>query len=198
MGLSFHYSGRIANPESLPELIEEVEDIAKVYGWKYFVFNRQFPDNTIMNFEYTDSLYGICFTPTNCETVDFCFLSNGRMSSAAHLQFWGQSDDPKEKEYLYLLSVKTQYAGIDVHLFIIHLFRYLNEKYLADFKMSDEGEYWETNDENVLKKNFKRYTELIDGFASAIQNQPIKADEDIETYFLRLMKQIKDQKNQKE
>ena len=198
MGLSFHYSGRIANPESLPELIEEVEDIAKVVGWKYFVFDRQFPENTVGKLEYTDLFYGICFTPTGCETVNICFLSNGRMSSISHLKFWGQSDDAQEKEYLYMLSVKTQYAGIDVHLFIIHLFRYLNEKYFVDFEMSDEGEYWETNDENVLKKNFKRYTELIDGFASAIQNHPIKGDEDIETYFLRLMKHIKDQKNREE
>ena len=198
MGLSFHYSGRIANPDSLPELIEEIEDIAKVYKWKYFVFDRQFPENTVGKPEYTDLLYGICITPPGCETVDICFLSNGRMSSVSHLQFWGQSDNAKEKEYLYMLSVKTQYAGVDLHLFIIQLFRYLNQKYFADFTMSDEGEYWETNDVIVLKKNFKRYTELIDGFASAIQNQPIKTDEDIETYFLRLMKQIHDQKNLEE
>jgi len=198
MGLSFHYSGRIANPESLPELIEEIEDIAKVFNWKYFVFERQFPEKTIVYSDYNQQLYGICFTPTNCETVDICFLSNGRMSSAAHLQFWGKTDEQPEREYLYMLSVKTQYAGRDVHLFIIRLFRYLNEKYFADFKLSDEGEYWETNDEYLLKKNFDRYTELIDGFASAIQNQPIRMDEDMETYFLRLMKQIHDHKNQDE
>jgi len=196
MGLSFHYSGRIANPEFLPELIEEIEDIAKVFNWKYFVFERQFPDNTVGNPNYNQHLYGICFTPTNCETIDICFLSNGRMSSAEHLQFWGKTNEQPERDYLYMLSVKTQYAGSDVHLFVIQLFRYLNVKYLADFKLSDDGRYWETNDESVLKKNFVRYTELIEGFASAIQNQPIEMDENMENYFIRLIRQIHEQKDQ--
>lgn len=195
MGLSFHYSGRIANPASLLDLIEEIEDIAKVHGWKYFVFDRQFSEDMIGKPDYNQRIYGICFTPPNCETVDICFLSNGRMSSAAHLQFWGKTDDQAEREYLYMLSVKTQYAGIEIHQFLIQLFRYLNGKYFADFTMSDEGEYWETNDLTLLKTNFKRYTELIDGFVSAIESIPIKAGEDVESYFLRLMKEINDKKN---
>lgn len=42
MGLSFHYNGRISKAELLPELIDEIQDIAKAYNWKYFVFDRQF------------------------------------------------------------------------------------------------------------------------------------------------------------
>jgi hypothetical protein len=198
MGLSFHYSGRIANPARLPDLIEEIEDIAKVHDWKYFVFDRLFPEDVIGKQAYNQRIYGICFTPPNCETVDICFLSNGRMSSAAHLQFWGKTEVQEEREYLYMLSVKTQYAGIEIHQFLIQLFRYLNAKYFADFTMSDEGEYWETNDLTLLKTNFKRYTELIDGFVSAIESIPIKAGEDIESYFLRLMKEINDKKNREE
>lgn len=198
MGLSFHYSGRVGNPASLLDLIEEIEDIAKVHDWKYFVFDRQFPEDSIGKPDYNQRIYGICFTPPNCETVDICFLSNGRMSSAAHLQFWGKTDDQEEREYLYMLSVKTQYAGIEIHQFLIQLFRYLNAKYFADFKMSDEGEYWETNDLTLLKTNFKRYTELVDGFVSAIESIPIKAGEDVESYFLRLMKEINDKKNREE
>jgi len=198
MGLSFHYSGRIANPDSLPELIEEVKDICKVNNWKYFVFDRQFPKNTVGKTDYTDRLYGICFTPPECEMVDVSFLSNGRMSSAMLLQNWGDSDEVDEKEYLYMISVKTQYAGIDIHRNIIQLFRYLNEKYLADFAMSDEGEYWETNDEEVLKENFRRYTTLIDGFAFALENQAREEGEDMETYLLRLAQQVHDRRKQEE
>ncbi|MDO8929781.1 MAG: hypothetical protein Q7J86_15305 [Bacteroidota bacterium] len=198
MGLSFHYSGRIAKPASLSDLIEEIEDIAKVHNWKYFVFDRLFPENMIGKPYYNQRIYGICFTPPNCETVDICFLSNGRMSSAANLQFWGKTDEQAEREYLYMLSVKTQYAGIEIHQFLIQLFMYLNAKYFADFTMTDEGEYWETNDLSLLKTNFKRYTELIDGFVSAIESIPIKAGEDVESYFLRLMKEINDKKNREE
>lgn len=198
MGLSFHYSGRIANPASLPDLIEEVQDIAKAFNWKYFIFDRQFPENTIGKPDYNQRIYGICFTPPECETIDICFLSNGRMSSASHLQFFGKSDVQEEREYLYMLSVKTQYAGIETHKFVIQLFRHLNTKYFTDFTLSDEGRYWETNDENLLKATFKRYTELIDGFASALKNYPIKTGEDIESYFIRLINKINDQKNRDE
>lgn len=41
MGLSFYYSSSIANPELLPELIDEIKDVAKVYDWKYNVYERQ-------------------------------------------------------------------------------------------------------------------------------------------------------------
>jgi len=194
MGLSFHYSGNIANPALLPELIEEIQDIAKMYNWKYVVFERQFPENAFGKIEYNQNIYGICFTPPNCETIDICFLSNGRMSSISHLKFFGKADDQEEQEYLYMLSVKTQYAGVELHQFVIQLFRYLNKKYFAEFKMSDEGSYWETNDLALLQSTFKRYTDLINGFASALEYIPVQTGETIETYFERLMKLLHDKK----
>lgn len=198
MGLSFHYSGKIANPDSLPDLIDEVVDICKVYHWNYRVFERQFPENTVGKADYNSQLYGICFTPPECEIVNVCFLSNGRLSGPLLLQSWGNSTVKEEKEYLYMLSVKTQYAGVSIHRNIVQLFRYLNEKYLADFTMSDEGEYWETNDEEVLKENFKRYTDLIDGFALALESQQKEEGEDIVTYLLRMAQQLHDRRKGKD
>jgi len=128
MGLSFHYSGRIANPDLLSELIVEIEDIAKVYRWKYNIYERHFPENSIGKPDYNQDIYGITFTPTNCETISVSFLSNGRLSSPSHLVFWGHTPEQPEREYLYMLSVKTQYAGAELHMFIIQLFHYLNNK----------------------------------------------------------------------
>lgn len=198
MGLSFHYSGRIANPERLPDLIDEVVDICKTFKWNYHVFERQFPKDTIGKDIHDQKLYGLCYTPPECEMVDVCFLSNGRMSGPMLLQSWGNSTNPNEKKYLYGISVKTQYAGIEIHRNIIQLFRYLNEKYLADFTMSDEGEYWETNDLELLKENFNRYTDLIDGFALALESQDKREGEDIVAYLLRMAQQLHDRRKGKE
>ncbi len=167
MGLSFHYIGSIAKPELLPELIEEIQDIAKVYNWEYFIFDRQFPDNSLDVNGYNQNIYGICFTPPGSETISICFLSNGRMSNLVHLKFYGKTEEQQEHEFLYMLSVKTQYSSVETHQFIIQLFRYLNKKYFTGFKLIDEGEYWETNDETLLKQNFKRNADLINGFVSA-------------------------------
>jgi hypothetical protein len=190
MGLSIHYSGRISKPELLPALIEEVEEIVKIYQWPYDVFERHFPPDTFGKKEYNDSIYGISFTPANCETIPVCFLSNGRISDIFHLDLFGRSKNPKERKYVYMLSVKTQFAGIEIHSFIIELFRYLNKKYFAGFKMIDEGSYWETHDKELLEFNFKKYNMLINAFSSALENYPMLPDENVENYVLRLLNYI--------
>jgi hypothetical protein len=191
MGLSFHYSGSIANPEFLPQLIDEVRDIATVYNWEYKEYEREFPKDSVGQAEYNQYIYGISFTPPQCETISICFLSNGRMSSHAHLLFYGKTDEQPESDYLYMLSVKTQFASAVLHQSIIQLFRHLNKKYFANFTLSDEGSYWETNDIELLKTNFKRNSDLINGFSSAIEAIPMLPDETIEAYFERLMNLIK-------
>lgn len=190
MGLSFHFSGRLAKPEHLPELIDEVCEIAKINHWEYHIFERQFTENTFGKSEYNQNIYGISFTPPGCETVPICFLSNGRMSSFLHLEFHGETAQQPESNYLYMLAVKTQYAGMGTHLFIIQLFRYLNTKYFADFNLTDEGGYWETNDIEVLKANFKKYDAIMSGFSSALECIPMKPEELLEEYFDRLIKVV--------
>ena len=192
MGLSFHYSGSIASPELLPELMDEVRDIAKVYHWDVHEFEREFPEGAFGKGEFSQDFYGVVFSPPECEPVWICFLSNGRISSPMHLQFWGGAKEPPESEYLYMISVKTQYAGIEIHQFIIDLFRYLSEKYFSSFDLKDEGEYWETNNIEVLKANFNKYTSLMNSFTSALEIIPKVSGESLEEYFLRLMKMIQD------
>ncbi len=190
MGLSFHYSGSFNAEASLPAMIKEVKDIVEVFKWQYYVYEEEFPAGSIGKAEYNQNIYGISFTPPGCETVFLCFLSNGKMSSAPNLQFYGNSKNKEEAEYLYMLSTKTQYAGIEIHKLVIHLLKYLNGKYLQDFTVMDEGEYWETGDEKLLEDIFKRYTFLIEGFTSSLENYPKKDDESFEAYIERLAQQL--------
>ena len=197
MGLSIHYSGSF-NPEaSLSAMIEEVKDIADIYKWKYFVFDNTFPPDSFGRAEYTDHIYGICFTPPGCETVDLCFLSNGKMSSISHLKFFGNSQNKEYQKYLYMLSVKTQYAGVEIHKLIIHLIKYLDSKYLKDVTVNDEGHYWETGNEILLRDTFKKYTDLIENFTSSLEIYPMLPGESYEDYFKRLMIQIHDKERKK-
>ncbi len=190
MGLSFHYSGSFNPQASLSEMIEEVKDIVDLYKWKYFVFDDTFPPDSLGLAEYSENIYGICFTPPDCETVDLCFLSNGKMSSISHLKFFGNSQNKEYQKYLNLLSVKTQYAGAETHKLIIHLLKYLDGKYLHNFVVHDEGYYWETGDEILLTETFKKYTDLIENFATSIEIYPKLKGESFEAYFERLMKKI--------
>ncbi len=89
-------------------------------------------------------------------------------------------------------------SHVETHQFIIQLFRYLNKKYFTGFKLIDEGEYWETNDETLLKKNFKRNADLINSFVSAHENFPILPGETTEEYLERLIKTIADKRKKGE
>jgi hypothetical protein len=191
MGLSLHYNGKFSNPESLQQMIEEVEDIARIYKWKYTIYNTDFPAGAFNNKSHDNKVYGISFTPPDCETVSLCFLSNGRMSCSALLKFYGNSTDKTNQEYLYMVSVKTQFAGWQIHLFIVHLLKYLSKKYFSEFKVNDEGQYWETNDEEGLKQIFNRYNQLLNTVSIAFETFPVNEGETMSTYIERMMVFVK-------
>jgi len=194
MGLSIHYSGRFKKDASLIEMIEEVKDIANIYGWEYTIGNTHFPENSFESETYDDEIYGIYFSPPQCETISITFLSNGKMSSIPNVMFYGNSNDPQHKIYLYTLSAKTQFAGSVIHKVVIHLIRYLSNKYIDEFKMTDEGQYWETMDEAILEQNFKRHTAVIDGVADSLNNLPKEPSESFDNYIERILKIIKEKK----
>lgn len=198
MGLSIYYSGRFREASSLPKMIDEIKDIAETFKWDFTIYNEQFPkNNNSHDLMHDGKVYGISFTPPECETVSISFLSNRKMSSNAHLEFYGNTDKEPYSKYLYMLSVKTQFAGIEVHKFIIQLFRYLEKKnYFEEFSLIDDGKYWETGDEKLLANIFKKNVELLDSFSFAIESIPIKNGESYEKYFERVINMINARKKE--
>jgi hypothetical protein len=191
MGLSFHYKGALRNPTLLKKLIEEVTDIAQTNQWKFHVFEEAFPSPIFTLDSYNDSIYGICFSPPNCEVVCLTFLSNGKMCAFYNLESSKVSENDLDENYL---SVKTQFAGPEIHKQLIIIFDYINKKYLENFDLSDEGNYWETKNDQLLKDTFEKYTNLINGFDSLLNNIPIGENETIEAYLIRIA-EINNKKN---
>ena len=199
MGVSIYYSGRFNKNAILSDLITEVKEIAETFQWKYEVYQEAFPVETNETQSHDGEIYGISFTPPECEPVSICFLSNYRMSNYMHLKFYGHSENQAEKEYLYMPFTKTQFCGPAVHKTIIELFHYLhNKNYFTEFKLKDDGEYWETRDEQLLDQKFKENGKLIDDFSLAFETIPHKPEEDYEQYFERIIKIIADRKNDDE
>ncbi len=188
MALTFHYSGSIKKEASLSELIAEVKDIAEINGWKYHIYDSNLPATGLGKDTFDGMLYGISFNPTGSEAVWLCFLSNGRLTSPELLQIYGDTDKVTERKNLYLVSTKTQYAGIAAHKIIINLLKYIQRKYLAEFKVYDEGQYWETGDEILLEEIFRRYSTSTNAVGRALnvyERLPNESDED---YFKRILK----------
>lgn len=112
------------------------------------------------------------------------------MTSAVRLKYFGTSSESPNEELLYALSTKTQFAGIQVHIFIIKLLKYLSKKYFIDFTLSDEGKYWETGDEKLLAEIFATYNSFLDEVNNAFQNFPMQKGETFEIYFERVLNWI--------
>lgn len=193
MGLSIYYKGRFGSKASLQEMIAEVKDTAEIYKWEYHIFETEFNPAELQKKNTNQSIYGIIFSPPGSEPVQLTYLSNGRMSSPfiqEHIE--GTDDDEKLR---YNLFTKTQFAGFEVHRIIIDFLKYLNKKYFQEFELIDESQYWETGDENVLRQNFKRYNDLMDQFASGLENIKLNENESIDDFIIRVAKNMKPGEN---
>lgn len=140
MGLSIHYSGRLKHIALLPQLVEEVKDVCNILGWRYYEDNDEVAK-------------GISFTPPESETLNFTFRPTGELVNKMYLHY---NIEPSNT-----ISVKTQFAGIEVHVAIIRLLKHLSAQYFSQFDLKDEGEYWETGDEEVLQKNVGAYNNML-------------------------------------
>jgi hypothetical protein len=183
MGLSFHYKGALKNPILLKKMIEEVADISQVHQWKFHVFEEAFPNQTFTLDPYNNSIYGICFSPPNCEVVCLTFMCSGKMCAFYNFESSKASANELDENYL---SVKTQFAGPEIHKQLINIFDYLNKRYFENFDLTDEGNYWETKNDQLLEDTFEKYTNLINGFDSLLDNIPIGAHETVEEYLIRI------------
>ena len=185
MGLSIHYNGKLNKATELALLINEVKEIAVTKKWRYFIFEDTFEQNSFSEIATIEKLYGIMITPPESEPLCFSFLSNGRMCGILNYKTI-QTNQTIEDELTYQLTTKTQYAGPQIHKEIILLLDYICKKYLINFECQDEGQFWETRDENLLNLNFKKYTNFIDSFSSSMEMIPVNENEKIEDYIMRL------------
>lgn len=218
MGLSFHYRGSLKSAETLPALVEEVEDICNVLGWKCTVFETEFPDNKFLS-PIDDEDYGILFSPPSCEPVSLVFDSEGKIYTpwlkdilnkhksgevkviTVKLNLDDENPEPEISEnseefdpsdMVYSISVKTQFAGAEMHVQLMELLRYLSDKYLAEFHIQDESDYWETRNMETLHKKMDLLNQFMDTFQDMIENQNIKNPKDFIAFLKQLSKQIKE------
>lgn len=217
MGFSFHYRGRLKLAKTLPALVEEVEDICKVLNWKCQVFETEFPKNEFIS-PINDKDYGILFNPPSCEPVSLVFDSEGKIYTpwlkeiltkhksgevkviTVKLNLDDDNSEPEISEnsdefdpldMVYSISVKTQFASAESHVQLMELLRYLSEKYLTEFYIQDESDYWESRNMDTLHKKMHKINLFMDTFQDMMSNQNIKDPKDFIAFLKRLAQQIK-------
>jgi len=141
MGVTIHYRGRLNHSEDIPTITAELEDICQSAEWTYRIYDDSNQELRKLPFR------GIVFKPhPDCEDVWMLFRDDGCFFSP----FAGEQ--ALYKDEVSWAFTKTQFAGMDVHIALCRLFKYLANKWFSSFEVNDEGGYWESENSTVLKE----------------------------------------------
>ena len=189
MGLSIHYRGRLKTPELISLITDELVDICLSLGWETSLLDEDFSMENTSELVPTEKgvkitghlpLKGVGIAPgEGSEGVSFFFDREGNLIAPLTMAISG----PVKGE-LPWAAVKTQFAPLDIHITLIKLFRYLKKKYFEIFEVSDEGSYWETGDEVLLRKKMEFLAGKIDAVGKTLSEADLGSDPDISPHEL--------------
>lgn len=141
MGITVHIEGKLNSEDDYNNLILDIINFAERNDLKFHLLKDKEP-----------------------------FLKNHKKNSSKQVVTKGIIVEINKKcehlllefdEDLELYSFcKTQFTEIESHILIISLLRKI-EKYFVELKIFDEGKFWETNDEFILKEEFEKNLKLI-------------------------------------
>ena len=197
--IKLRYRGKLKDPKHVPQLILETEDICRINGWSYKIWDEDWskPSNIKMGVseqkiqaEGHAPLKGISLNIGESETVWLTFLPNGLLQSLITLAnpvfFLNDAEFPWQR-------VKTGFDGATTHLALCKLFRYLANKYFKVFEVLDESNYWIEKDDEALTKwinNLRRDHSILEEELNAIEENTSLPAEQKKDMFYRLMKEF--------
>jgi hypothetical protein len=177
MGITIHYQGKLNQPDLAEAFCEELEDISKAMEWKYTLITDE-PDSKPF------PVKGIVISPhEKSEPLVFTFDPEGNLRNAFMMRF---ADE--EPDLTWYNHTKTQFAPIDVHIAVIKLMKYIQQKYIENLNVTDEGSYWETGDAYLLKKKMDFLNAKMDELAGLLESIHIEKDDTAETLVNKIEK----------
>ena len=170
MGVTIHYRGRLRRPEDITEITNELEDICRSAGWKHTVHHFSDPE-----------VNGIIFQPhPKCESAYFLFLEDGTLTNIMALKFGTDEEMP-------WAFTKTQFAGVDTHVALCHLFHYLEKKWFDIFEVRDEAEYYETGNRREVERQMSFINKGIDALAEGLSGAHLNPGETLEDRIVKIL-----------
>jgi hypothetical protein len=177
MGVSIHYRGRLNDLGQLASLCEELTDIAAAMGWQSSRLDDEWTQPGDARLQSTPpgawihghlGLRGIQITPgSKSESLSFFFDREGNLRSPINMCLILDGTLDPEQAWI---SVKTQFASPEEHVWMVGLLKYLKKRYLSDLQVSDEGEYWETGNIQILKEKMNLIDEKLNQISSELSS----------------------------
>lgn len=177
MGVSIHYRGRIDSAALLPSLREEIADIARSMGWPSTTLDDDWsisPDANLATggrIQGHLGLKGIQITPhPDSEPLVLFFDRDGYIRSPVTMALI--LDGTLQPKTAWV-SMKTQFAAPDTHVWVIGLLKYLKKRYISNLEVSDESGYWDTGDRRKLEKSMDLLDSKLNQLSAKISSGSI-------------------------
>jgi len=185
MGVTIHYKGKLNSADDIDLFYEEMEDIAKSMGWKHSVFNFDLKDK--------EPLKGVIIQPhPNSESLQLISDQQGNLRNAFAMEFAGE-----DSELTYLNFIKTQFAPVENHIAVIKLLKYIQQKYISNLDVYDEGEYWQTGSEKILKQKIDFLNSVMDQLEDVLNTIEIEKGSSAESIADKIEEVLKNTKFRK-
>jgi len=186
MGVTIHYKGKLNSVDDIDSFCEEMEDISKSMGWKHTVIDK---------FDNNDKIpvKGIIIRPhEKSESLQLISDQKGNLRNVFAFEFAGE-----DSELTYLNFIKTQFAPVENHIAVIKLLKYIQQKYISNLDVYDEGEYWQTGDEKILKRKIDFLNSVMDQLEDVLNTIEIEEGTSAESIADKIEEVLKNTKFRK-
>ena len=137
MGVTVAYRGKMAHPERLDAFQRELLDRAAELGARPLVIVGPPGEG-----EEPRERGVVLELHPDCEAVSVLVAPDGRLRSVHELAL-SEGTLPEADGWV---SVKTQFAPIEVHVRLVALLDWLAQTWVPDLEVCDDGEFFETRD----------------------------------------------------
>lgn len=212
MGYHYQYSGRLKSAEELQAFVFEVEDICNTLNWPVEIYKCFYPGNFFSE-EISDEVFGIYFTPPQSDPVFFTFDHSGKIFNPLLKRMLEQGENTEMKvitvkvnlddeklepvisegdndvditQVVYRIGVSMEVNEPTSSIQIMELIRYLSEKYLEDFAMTDDAGYWTSKNPGLLAKRMKSSKNILDKIQAKLEGRSFSDPEEF-MKFIRLL-----------
>ncbi|MFO7876402.1 MAG: hypothetical protein R6U55_07485 [Desulfovermiculus sp.] len=179
MGITIHYRGKLNDPAEIDAVTDIVQQRAVAKGWSWTHIDDDWDAEVDAQLVHTSKghleltghagLKGFSLDiDPKCEVVPLLFDSSGYLRSIFSFFDLGSARDGDT------IAVKTQFAPPEAHIQIIELLRELKQRFIADLEVMDEGEYWETEDRDLLERKMAGLQGHIDFLSDALRSEHCK------------------------
>lgn len=143
MSITIHFGGKLSSIKILDELLAFVAYYATDKDWVF----SELKEDSETNIEPWEKAI-ILQTDMNVESIFIHF----------------------DETLTFQTFCKTQFGGVEAHVDIIEFLHEI-EKFFIDFWVMDEGDYWQTNDELLLKEKMDTMSTILGAVEKSLKEQ---------------------------